>query len=39
MKIMVTKIPSNVVTNPLLSLFYPLFETKNKNEVLSNLVV
>ena len=39
MKIIVTKIPSNVVTNSLLSLFYPLFETKNKNEVLSNLVV
>ena len=38
MKIMVIKIPSNV-TNSLLSLFYPLFETKNKNEVLSYLVV
>ena len=39
MKITVTIIPTNLVTNSLLSLSCPLVETKNKNQVLSKLVV
>ena len=39
MKMIVTIIPTNLVTNSLLSLFCPFIETKIKNQVLSKLVV
>ena len=39
MKMIVTIISSNLVTNSLLPLFCPFIETKNKNQVLSKLVV
>ena len=39
MKIIVTKIPTNPVENSLLSLLYPALETKNRNQVLTKLVV
>ena len=39
MKIIVTIIPTNLVTNSLLFLFCPFIETKNKNQVFSKLVV
>ena len=39
MKLIVTIIATNVVANSLLSLFCPALETKNKNQVLTKLVV
>ena len=39
MKIIVTKILTNLVENSLLSLLYPALETKNRNQVLTKLVV
>ena len=34
-----TIIPTNFVTNLLLSLYRPFIETKNKDQIFSNLVV
>ena len=39
LKMTVTIIPTNLVTNSLLSLFCPFMETKNKNQILSKVVV
>ena len=39
MKIIVTIIPTVLVTNSLLNLFYPVVETKSKNQIFSKLVV
>ena len=39
MKIIVTIIPSSLVTNSILPLSCPFVETKNKNQILSKLVV
>ena len=39
MKIIVTKIPTNLVTNSLLHLFWPFLETKNKDQIFNQLVV
>ena len=39
MKILVTIIPTNLVTNSLLSFFCNFIETKNKNQIFSKLVV
>ena len=37
MKIIVIKIPKNLVPNSLLSLFCPLVETKTKNQIFTKL--
>ena len=39
MKMIVTIIPTNLVTNSLLSLFCPFTGPKNKNQIFSKLVV
>ena len=39
MKIIVTIIPTDLVTNSILSSFCFFLQTKNKNQVFSNLVV
>ena len=39
MKVFATIIPTNIVTKPLLSLFGPFVETKNKNQVFRSSVV
>ena len=37
MKVIVTIIPTNRVANPLLPFLCPFMETKNKNQIFSNL--
>ena len=39
MKIIVTSIPTDLVTNSLLSSFFSFLQTKNKNQVFSKLMV
>ena len=39
MKIIVTIIPTDLVTNLFLSSFFPFLQTKNKNLVLSNYLL
>ena len=39
MKIIATIFPTDLVTNSLLSCFCPFLQTKNKNQVFSNLAV
>ena len=39
MKIIVTVIPANLVTNLILSLFRPFVETKSKNQILTKLAL
>ena len=39
MKIILTMIPTDLVTNLLLFSFCPFLKTKNKNQVLSKLVI
>ena len=39
MKMIVTIIPTDIVTNSLLSSFYPFLQTKNKNQIFSKSVV